>query len=129
MTLSEGMEVVFCIGSNCGDREVRVAAGIEWLSKAITEFRHSSIYATPDCHGGQRKYMNAVVAGSSDMHPYDLERLCKDYEIACGRDSIARVAGDVPVDIDLVVYGGKILREKDFSSEFFLKGYREIYME
>lgn len=86
--------------------------------------RNSPIYATPDCHGGQREYMNAVVAGTTFLAPEELERICKDYEIGSGRDSAARAAGNVPVDVDLVVYDGCVLRDKDFRCEFFLKGYR-----
>ncbi|MDE7345283.1 MAG: 2-amino-4-hydroxy-6-hydroxymethyldihydropteridine diphosphokinase [Muribaculaceae bacterium] len=124
MTLSEEKEAIFSVGSNCGDRESSVAAGLVWLSDILSEYRCSSIYATPDCHGGQKEYMNAVAIGSTILTPIDLNRLCKEYELRCGRDSDARIAGEVPIDIDLVVYSGKVLREKDFSREFFQKGYR-----
>ncbi len=122
MTPSEGSEAIFCIGSNCGEREENVASSLLWLSQILESFRHSPIYATPDCYGGPRKYMNAVAIGFTSMTPNELNCLCKEREMLCGRDSAARAAGDVPVDIDLVVYGGKILREKDYNSEFFIKG-------
>ncbi len=126
MTLSEDTEVIFCIGSNCGDRERNVASSLAWLSQILTSCRHSQIYATPDCHGGPRKYMNAVAIGFTSLTPQELNCLCKEREIACGRDSSAREAGDVPVDIDLVVYGDEILREKDYRSEFFIRGFLAI---
>lgn len=126
MTPSEGTEAIFCIGSNCGDREENVASSLTWLSEILTSFSHSPIYATPDCHGGPRKYMNAVAIGLTLLTPYELNILCHMREIACGRVSSAREAGDVPLDIDLVVYGKKILREKDYRSEFFIKGLQAI---
>lgn len=119
-------EAIFSIGSNCGDRQSRVANGLEWLSLRLSECRYSSIYATPDCHGGQREYLNAVAIGKTAMSPSELQSQCKEYELSQGRDALARANGDVPVDIDLVVYGGEVLREKDFQREFFLEGYRII---
>ncbi len=126
MTLSEESEVTICIGSNCGDREENVASSIAWLSTLLSNFRHSSIYATPDCHGGQRKYMNAVAIGCTRLSVAELDQLCKQRELECGRNAAARAAGDVPVDIDVVVYGNEILRMKDYQSEFFIKGYLQL---
>lgn len=129
MTVSEQPEpeeAIVCIGSNCGDRKLNISAGLEWLSGILSDFRHSTIYLTPDCHGGQKVYMNAVGVGYIDMPPIEFERICKEYELSCGRDAVARAVGDVPVDIDLVVFGGEVLRKKDYGSEFFLKGYREL---
>ncbi|MDE5871171.1 MAG: 2-amino-4-hydroxy-6-hydroxymethyldihydropteridine diphosphokinase [Muribaculaceae bacterium] len=123
---TEPTEAIVCIGANCGDRKRNVCDGLRWLSGILSGFRHSSVYFTQDCHGSQKVYMNAVGVGYTCMHTLELERNCKEYELACGRDSEARAVGDVPVDIDLVVFGGEVLREKDYRSEFFLKGYREI---
>ena len=119
-------EALFCIGSNCGHRKANVEAAIRWLSGLLSEFRHSTVYATPDCHGGQREYMNAVAAGNTTLDAPELEKISKDFEKANGRDQEARKKGDVPLDIDLVVFEGEILREKDYRCEFFLKGFREI---
>ena len=119
-------ECMLCIGSNCGDREVNVADALGWLSEILGDFRHSHIYATPDCFGGQREYLNSVCAGSTTLSHAELESLCKDYEFRAGRDASARAAGDVPVDVDVVVYGSRILRERDYSSEFFRIGFDEL---
>lgn len=122
-------EALFCIGSNCGDRKENVATALERLGKLLRGFRHSSIYATPDCHGGQKEYLNAVCSGETELTPEQAEAACKEIEVALGRDTEARRRGDVPVDVDLVKYDGNILREKDHRSEFFLLGYRELMHE
>ncbi|MDE7351208.1 MAG: 2-amino-4-hydroxy-6-hydroxymethyldihydropteridine diphosphokinase [Muribaculaceae bacterium] len=126
MKLMKGTQAIFCIGSNCGNREGNVRSAIEWLSGLLMDFRHSDVYSTPDFHGGQRVYMNCICLGLTDLSPANLNALCKDYEVRCGRDSVARSVGNVPVDIDLVVYDREILREKDFRCEFFKKGYRHL---
>ena len=123
---SEPTEAIFCVGSNCGDRVGNVAKALSWLSESLISFRHSTIYATPDCHGGQREYMNAVGIGLVNHTASELDGLCKEFEVSCGRDAEARALGDVPVDVDLVVYDGKVLRKKDYASEFFKEGFREL---
>ena len=122
----EPTEAIFSVGSNCGDRVGNVAKALSWLSGLLTSFRHSPIYATPDCHGGQIEYMNAVGVGLATHTALELDRLCKEYEVSCGRDAEARASGDVPVDVDLVIYDGEVLRKKDYASEFFKEGYKEL---
>lgn len=119
-------EAVICIGSNCGDRNKHVEAAVKWLSGILRDFRHSHIYATPDCQGGQREYMNAVCIGKTSLSYSMLETLCKEYELKNGRNRVAREMGDVPVDVDVVVYGKGILRERDYGSDFFMIGYRSL---
>lgn len=125
-TETEPTEATFCIGSNCGNREANVGNALKWISGILKDGLHSPIYATPDCLGGQREYMNAVAIGKTKLLPDELERICKEYEISCGRDAAARASGDVAVDVDLVIYGNDILREKDYRCEFFMKGYRYL---
>ncbi len=126
MTHSAETEAIFCLGSNFGNREDQVSSSLKWLSTILSDFKYSKIYATPDCYGGPRKYLNAVAIGKTQKLPAELEMLCKEHELECGRNEDARAKGNVPIDIDLVAYGGKILRKKDYESEFFLKGYKEM---
>lgn len=119
-------EAIFSIGSNCGCRHENVSKGIRWLSGLLNDFSCSTIYATPDCQGGNKEYLNAVVRGMTVLTPKEIDCLCKKYESANGRDETARKIGNVPVDIDLVIYGNDILRGKDFKCEFFQIGYGMI---
>lgn len=122
-------EVVLSVGSNCGDRMAQVSSGIDWLETILESTRHSHIYTTGDCHGGKRDYMNAVVIGRTRLSPSELDRLCKEYESDHGRTTEARLLGDVPVDIDVVVYADDLLRSKDFRQQFFQIGYKELFSD
>ena len=119
-------EVVFSVGSNCGDRPSNVANGIKWLQTFISELKTSSIYATPDYHGSGREYYNAVVCGKTSLNPEEIDELCKIHEKECGRTEEARAAGDVPLDIDTVIYNHQILRPKDYSRNFFRIGHDQV---
>lgn len=124
--MSNSVEVLLSVGSNCGDRYSQVVAGIKLLSRILHDVKVSTIYSTGDCHGGPREYFNAVVKGSTSIDIDALECLCKEYELSMGRNLEARARGDVPIDIDIVVYDKEIIRQKDFRQNFFQIGYQEI---
>ena len=118
--------VVLCIGSNLEPRQNMVLRGMEWAVKKLCEPMLSHVYETPEIHGRGPAYANAVVAGFVD-EPYDLfNREIKEYEIECGRDDEARKEGRVPLDIDIVIWDGDVVRPKDFRQQFFQIGWNEL---
>lgn len=119
-------EYVFSIGSNCGDRHKACRDACQWLQSLVRNFEMSGIYETkPYGHDGS-DYMNAVVRGTCQEDVHAVDRLCKEYELAHGRDDVARAANKVPVDIDIVIADGEVLRLRDFNCEFFRTGYDSI---
>ena len=46
-----------------------------------------------------------------------------------GRDSEARERGDVPLDVDIVLFDAEIVRPRDFSQSFFRIGYESLHPE
>lgn len=114
------------IGSNCGDRTEEVAKAIEWLGSLLKDFRSSKIYETPPVGHQGSNYMNAVGIGETELTVPQFVRECKRYEVLAGRDLAARIRGDVPVDVDVVISDGEILRPEDYKREFFQIGYREV---
>lgn len=122
-------EYVFSIGADYGNRQEAVGKAMDWLASRLDEFECSKVYETPPVGHRGSNYMNAVAAGKSSLNLVEFEKLCKQYEIDNGRDDIARNEGRVPIDIDIVIANGNILRQKDFKCEFFKIGYRQIRPE
>lgn len=116
--------VVLSIGSNCGYDNVET--GLVWLSETLSDFRASSLYETPAVNGGMRRYINAVVFGSTSETLSNLNLLLKEYERSAGRDEDCRRVGEVPVDIDIVIFNGEVVREWDFRQNYFKIGYSEL---
>lgn len=121
MTLNR---VVLSIGSNCGYEGVE--KGLVWLSETLDDFCASSLYETPAVHGGTRNYINAVISGRTADDMSRFNALLKEYEVSAGRDERCRSLGIVPVDIDIVVFNGEVVREWDFRQNFFKIGYSEL---
>lgn len=124
--MNDSVEVILSVGSNCGDRCSQVESGIGWLKDLLLNPKVSSIYSTGDCHGGPRDYYNAVVKGRTFMENEVLDLMCKEFELNHGRTPEARNQGDVPIDIDVVVYDNEIIRPNDFRRDFFQIGYQQI---
>ncbi len=118
--------VALSLGSNCGDREGAVAEAEEWLTAILVGARGSDAYETAPVGSGTRPYLNAVVLGETDLSDCQLNAMLKAYETSHGRDDESRRRGDVPIDIDLVVSDGKVLRPRDFACSFFTIGYYSL---
>lgn len=114
------------LGSNCGDRSRSMSMAIEWLGGILEDAEFSHVYETSPVGSGTRPYLNAVVSGWTVLDDESLNLTLKAYERMHGRDDAARCRGDVPVDIDLVVSGGKVLRPRDWGCAFFRIGYDRL---
>lgn len=116
--------VALSLGSNCGDRERAIREAVKWLTGVLEETRACGSYETEAIGGGTRPYLNSVVEARTGLSDGHLNALLKEYERAHGRDEAARTRGDVPIDIDLVVSDGRILRPRDYTADFFQIGFR-----
>lgn len=115
------------IGSNSPDRAANMTAAIDALSRRFDTFVCSEIYQTPCCNGIGADYLNAVARVVTDMPQNVMEKLFKQMETDSGRtDDPATRRIIVPLDIDLVVYDGRVIRPRDFGRQYFTKGYLSI---
>ena len=113
-------------GSNTPDRMERVAAAIRWLGRVFSDGFHSSAYMTRAINGHDPDYLNAVMSVECDGTMDEVNIMLKDYERACGRTAESKLHGEVPIDLDIVVWDGRIVRPKDFGYRYFLQGYDEL---
>lgn len=121
-----GYHVILSIGSNCGNRLRNVSEATKWLSSLLDSCMVSDIYETPEIHGSGSLYMNAVLSGYTSYSPSELNMVLKQYEIRAGRDENCRSNGLVPMDIDIVIFDGEVIREADYQADFFKIGYSQI---
>lgn len=118
---------VISVGSNSDDRSQRVELAIEFLREILRDTHVSSIYETEDFHHNNKApYTNAVVVGKTVISQDALNLSLKEFEQHAGRDEKARTEGHVPIDLDIVIWGGRIIRNNDFERPYFNIGYREL---
>lgn len=122
-------EVVVSLGSNEHPRCRRIEEAIATMRRVLSECEVSDIYETPEIHGFGDPYMNAVLAGRTRMNHAALEHFSKQYELGAGRDVMAREEGRVPIDIDIVIWDGTVVRPKDYAQSFFRIGYTALNLK
>lgn len=118
--------LVIGIGSNVTDREFKVTKAIEALCGAFRKANVSAVYESAPFSGQGEQYVNAVFAGVTNMSMTDVIEFLKQTEAEAGRNSISSLEGQVELDLDLVIWDGRIVRPKDFERPYFNVGYRQL---
>lgn len=118
--------ITVSIGSNSADRAAQVARCLAWLQSTLNGCRQSGVYATAALNGHGGDYMNAVASGECTCSLAALNEQFKSYERQCGRDADCRASGIVPIDLDIVVWNGEVVRPADYAQQYFQKGWHQI---
>ena len=122
-------EVVMSFGSNEHPRRRSIEDAIEAMRLVMSECEASDIYETPEIHGCGEPYMNAVLSGRTAWSWKRWSALPRNMRAGAGRDAAARSAGRVPIDIDIVIWDGTVVRPKDYSQSFFRIGYKSVSLK
>lgn len=120
------INAILAIGSNCGFKRKNIEEAIQRIQSIASVVASSSFYYSPDIKGTGHVYLNAVVEVDYDGSVEQLNSMLKDFEMQGGRDNDCRKQGLVPIDIDIVIADGVVLRQKDFKAEYFVKGFQEL---
>ncbi len=113
--MTASRRVWLALGSNLGDRLARLQEAVVGLrAGGVALDGASSIYETAPWGGiEQPDYLNAVVTGMTGLSSRDLLLLCKSIEAAAGRDFEAPRNSARPVDVDILLIEGELVRTPD----------------
>ncbi|MGH7151562.1 MAG: 2-amino-4-hydroxy-6-hydroxymethyldihydropteridine diphosphokinase, partial [Planctomycetota bacterium] len=103
------------LGSNAGDREAHLRAGLALLeSSGRARVLRVSPFLETEPQGGppQGPFLNGAACVETDLDPRGLLRLCKAIERAEGRVPGPRW-GPRPLDLDILLFGDLEVREAD----------------
>lgn len=118
--------IIISIGSNTADRATRMDEALRWLGLQFPGLKTSSIYETPEYHGVYAPYFNCVAEAASDLSAEDIVCLFKNYELSQGRTPESKKSGQVPIDLDVVMFNNENLRPHETVRDYFLIGYRQL---
>lgn len=119
-------QLVLSIGSNSNDKTAQVEHCISWLKSTLSQPVCSSVYTTQALNDKDPDYLNAVLKAECDGEYECMRATFKQYEASCGRTPQSKLEGNIPIDIDIVLWNGEVIRENDFSRLFFQKGWKQI---
>jgi 2-amino-4-hydroxy-6-hydroxymethyldihydropteridine diphosphokinase len=102
--------VYLSLGSNVGDREANLCAGIAALAGAgVRVTRVSGFYETePVDYLEQAWFVNCVVEGMTEVAPMELMRELREIETRLGSKKVV-AKGPRLLDMDILLYGAEVI--------------------
>jgi len=128
--------VLIALGSNLGDRALFLRRAISSLRDVIHVVRVSRFIETDPVDAPPPKYLNAVVAGYTDLSPSALLDALHKIESRLGRRRTTRNAPRV-IDLDLILHSANLVRTRTLTiphpryrdREFVLGPLRELKLD
>lgn len=103
--------VLIALGSNLGDRALFLRRAIDELRDVIRVVRVSKFIETEPVDAPPPKYLNAVIAGYTDLQPRVLLDSLQGIETRLGRRRTTRNAPRV-IDLDLILHSAHLVRTR-----------------
>ena len=106
--------VLIALGSNLGDRALFLRRAIDELRRVVHVVRVSSFIETEPVEAPPPKYLNAVVAGYTDLDARSLLDALHAIEARLGR---RRTTRNVPrvIDLDLILHSAHLVRTRSLT--------------
>lgn len=109
--------LILCLGSNVEQAHDKIKEGLKLLiSRGCSPIDCTEIY--PSSSG----YQNQIVRATCDADYENFLRTTKGVEAVLGRKPEHKEQGIVPIDIDIVVFDGNVMRPLDYQSDYYRQG-------
>lgn len=110
--MSKSSQIFLSIGTNLGQRQENLQQAVDALGGVMAVEKISPIYETaPWGKTDQPDFLNACLAGPTDLQPLEFLHACKEIERQLGRQPGSHW-GPRLIDIDIVFYGDQIVDEE-----------------
>ena len=114
--MPESVDIYIGLGSNQGNREQLIEKAIELLSVALgAPIQQSTIIETePWGFESDLQFLNMVACFNCNLQPLELLDLTEKTEKELGRTtkSSGGIYKDRPIDIDILLYGNRVIESK-----------------
>ena len=119
-------KVILCLGSNT-DCEANLRSAADLLRAYFGSIRFSEpIYTKPIGLPGSGLFLNQVAVAGTDASQEEVGLALKDMEKKLGRRSDSKRKGKIPIDIDLLLWNGPILKPADWEKEYVRRLFRSV---
>lgn len=115
------------LGSNVPYGDQNILEAIKQIQKQVFSAKFSSIYESePIGSHLHAMYNNCVGQIYTHKSADELEVFFKNLERTMGRNEETRKSGNVPLDIDLVIWNGEVRRPNDLAAEYLREGLDQL---
>lgn len=118
--------VVLCLGSN-RDSEANLKSAADMLRAYFGSVRFSeAVYTEPIELPGSGLFLNQVAVAGTDASLEEVRQAVKEMEKRLGRMPDSKQRGEIPIDIDLLLWNGAILKPADWEKEYVQRLFRAV---
>ena len=115
-----------CLGSNT-DCEANLKSAVSLLRAYFGSIRFSeAIYTEPIGLSDSGLFLNQVAVAGTNASLEEVRRAVKAMEKRLGRMSDSKQKGKIPIDIDLLLWNGTILKPADWEKEYVQLLFRSV---
>lgn len=108
------VSVAVGLGSNTGDRAANLRLGVAGLAELHDGFRCSGVFETQPQHvADQPPFLNACCIGQTSLTARQLLNALQELELRAGRQPGGERYGPRPLDLDLLLYGERVIEKSD----------------
>lgn len=113
----ENIEVIVGMGSNLGDREKNILRGAEAMDEEddIHLQAVSPVYESEPLGPSTQPFFNAAALIHTSLKPAALLKRLKEIEKICGRKPSKTWGAPRTLDLDILLYGNKVVNEKNIT--------------
>lgn len=117
---------VICLGSNVENRLDNIRRALTQLELWFRVTEMSEYYESDDDSGVGAPYVNMVVGGVALVDRDMLLANVKELECRFGRDESSKSSGVMPLDVDVVIWQGRVVDEYQYGRPYFQHGLRKL---
>lgn len=119
-------EAVICLGSNVDCRRFNIDSALDRLSDVCDVIKSTGIYETEADNHKDAPFFNLVMRCRCRLSLDDMLRRCKELEIKAGRLPDSKATGIMPLDVDIIVWDGQVIDERQYAKPYFTLGYDKL---
>ncbi len=121
------MTTLICFAANTPNRLEQIERAIEAVKQYAQIVHVSPPYDTP-AEGSipQPNYLNCVATITTTLSQSMLQEQFKKIERQLGRTPLSKQEGAIPIDLDIVVWRGVVVRPRDWQSTYLQLGVDQL---
>ena len=124
--MAEPTKVILCLGSNVEPRRQRIDNALATLAASATIVAATDAVESDDITGRGEPYLNMAVRCVTDLSLAEFKAIICKAERDGGRSAERTLCGIVDIDIDLIIWGDRVISPADLERPYFTPLYRCI---
>lgn len=111
------------LGANTPGKHATLTDTIERIKELAQVTALTPVYETPaEGSIAAAPYANALLQISTNIDYHTLHDTFKEWEQVAGRTRESKLQGIIPLDIDIIMWDGNILKERDMQMAYMQEG-------